>query len=172
MPVPVREEVLTTTTVADWIAKDGQQAIERSQNGTDDLDLRVHSDLRQVNWTVVVAPLFEPIECFSATLQKCNRNVLQIAALNLVAEEVENPANPQGKKKKALVLQQCRPLGAIGQFFPLNTVMEREEFRNTVINGKESPWPHWGHRFAQALNIGKANEKSNTFAVVSFNYES
>ena len=97
---------------------------------------------------------------------------MQLAALNLVEEEVENPAKPEGKKKKALVLQQCRPLGAIGQFVPLNTEMEREEFRNIVINQKQSPWPHWGLRFAQTLNIGKANEKSNTFAVVSFNYES
>ena len=84
VPIPVPEEVLQSTTVADWIAKDGQQAIERSQNGTDDLDLRVHSDLRNVNWTFVVAPSLEPIECFSASLQKCNKNVLQIAALNLV----------------------------------------------------------------------------------------
>ena len=162
----------TQTSVADWIAKDGQQAIERSTKGTEDLDLRAHSDLRNVNWTFVVAPMLEPIECFSASLQKCNKNVLQIAALNLVTEEVENPEKPEVKKKKALVLQQCRPLGAIGRFVPLNTLQERQEFRHEWIEKKKSKWVEDDYRFAQSLNIGKGTERLDTFAVVSFNYES
>ena len=74
------------------LAKDGGVAIDSHKEGTDALDLRIHSDCRQVNWTFVVAPMLSPLECYSETLKKCNRNVLQIAALHLITTEEDNPS--------------------------------------------------------------------------------
>ena len=71
------------------------RVFKNSQSLTQELDIRNHSDLRKLNWTVMAVPTFSPPDEFGAKLQGCNRHALQI-----VIFKYETSISVAGEEKK------------------------------------------------------------------------